>query len=149
MKRMVSCLFAVGLAIAAGSRAPAASDPLAAVRQFVDGLNTGNMASSIAACAPQTAIVDDFAPHTWTSCADWAKAFAADMKHSDDTSPALTLGKPWQDNVTGNVAYVVVPADFAYKEHGKPMVQKDNVWTFVLKRSAPGWRIVAWAWALH
>ncbi len=52
---------------------------MTAVHQFVDGLNANNVPSALAACAPETSIIDEFAPRVWHgpgACAKWAHALA-------------------------------------------------------------------------
>ncbi len=122
---------------------------LTQVNQFVDGFNKGDAKTALATCATPASIVDEFGQHQWQSCADWARAYAADDARQGITGGIVRLGKPWHVDVTGNVAYVVVPATYSYQQHGKPMQETGSVWTLVLKKGASGWRITAWAWAAH
>ncbi len=119
------------------------------VNQFVDGFNKGDTKTALAACATPASIIDEFGQHQWQSCADWARAYAADDARQGITGGIVRLGKPWHVDVTGNVAYVVVPATYSYQQHGKPVQETGSVWTLVLKKGASGWRITAWAWAAH
>jgi len=147
--------FSAGLIVVLGSMPVAASDQnavMATVHQFIDGINRGDMKMAAAACASPASIVDDFPPHEWqgpTACADWATGFVADNKKSGVTDVAVTLGKPWHEDVSGDRAYVVVPADLTYKENAKPVTESGNVFTVALKKVAAGWRITGWAWAKH
>jgi hypothetical protein len=59
------------------------------------------------------------------------------------------LGKPWQVQVHGDRAYVVVPATYTYKQRGKAETESGSIFTLALKKVAAGWRITAWAWAAH
>ncbi len=122
---------------------------MAPVNQFVDGFNKGDAKTALAACAMPASIVDEFGQHQWQSCADWARAYAADDARQGITGGIVRLGKPWRVDVTGNVAYVVVPTSYSYQQHGKPVQETGSVWTLVLKKGASGWRITAWAWAAH
>jgi hypothetical protein len=123
----------------------------ATVRQFVDGFNTGDPKRAVPACADRAMIIDDFPPHRWegSACADWARDVAAANKSAGITGGIVTLGKPWHVTISRNLAYVVVPATYTYKLHGKPVTESGSVFTLVLKKSAAGWRITAWAWAQH
>jgi ketosteroid isomerase-like protein len=150
--------FALGLcalaAVVSGIPAAAAETGavMASVNQFVDGFNTGDTKTALAACASPASIVDEFGRHVWvgpTACVDWAHDYAADNAREGITGGRVTLGKPWRVDVTGDVAYVVLPATFSYKQHGKSMEESGSVWTLVLKKSAAGWHIAAWAWAAH
>jgi hypothetical protein len=51
------------------------------------------------------------------------------------------------NNVTGDSAYVVVPATMAFKVRGKPVTQSGAVFTVALRKLTEGRRIAAWAWA--
>lgn len=50
-------------------------------------------------------------------------------------------------DVTGDAAYVVVPATMTFNVHGKQITQSGAVFTMALRRFSDGWRITAWAWA--
>ena len=62
------------------------------------------------------------------------------------TEATGTIGKPQQFVVTGDHAYAVLPATFAFKKDGKP-VKFTATATFSLQKTAAGWRITGWAWA--
>jgi hypothetical protein len=125
---------------------------MATVHQFVDGFNRGDAKSALAACATQASIIDEFPPHEWmgpTACEQWATDYAANAKREGITDGIVTLGKPWYLSVTGNRGYVVVPATYTYKEHGKPVSERDSIFTVALLKFAAGWRITGWAWSRH
>ena len=137
---------------AASTAASEQNAVMATVHQFIDGINREDMKAAAAACASPASIVDDFPPHAWqgpTACADWATAFEADNKKSAITGVTVTLGKPWHVDVTGDRAYVVVPANDKYKQNGKPATESGSIFTVALKKFAAGWRITGWAWAQH
>ena len=50
-------------------------------------------------------------------------------------------------DITGDGAYVVVPATMRFKVHGKQITQSGAVFATALRRRVDGWRIAAWAWA--
>lgn len=52
-----------------------------------------------------------------------------------------------KDDVTGDSAYVVVPATMTSKVRGKQVTQTGAVFTVALRALADAWRIAAWAWA--
>jgi hypothetical protein len=135
-----------GLAAAADNPDQAAAMKM--VNQFVDGFNKADSKSVLASCAHQTAIIDDFPPYTWQNCSTWMDAYNAWAKKSGITDGMVTLSNPKQVEITGDRAYVVVPASFAYKQNGKPMKQDGAVWTLVLQKGTAGWHITAWAWAM-
>lgn len=150
-QRLIRTLLAGAILAAPAPAYAAAADAgvMAAVHQFVDGFNSGNTKRAVAACAQNAAIVDDFPPHQWQSCADWARDLDAASKAAGITNGVVTLGKPWHVAVTGDRAYVVVPATYTYKQHGKPVTESGSIFTLVLKKGAAGWRITSWAWAQH
>ena len=130
--------------------APPAGQAMAAVHQFVDNFNSGNTKEMLAACAPATNILDDFPPHVWSgsgACAAWASALEAANKAQGMGGEKVTLSAPTTEMVTGNVAYIVVPASLVFTQRGKAMTQTGATWTLVVRKMSGGWRITAWAWA--
>jgi ketosteroid isomerase-like protein len=149
---------AVALAaiIAAGLPASAAPPPdpaLAALPgKMIVAFLANDVATLRAACAPSTAIVDEFAPYSWSgpdTCVRWAaafKTFAAQAKLSGFKGSVAP--KPFID-VTGNLAYVVAKVTFDATMSGKPMSEL-GTWTFVVSKSGTGWKITSLAWGtLH
>jgi len=126
------------------------ADVMALVRQFIDGFNKGDVKSALAACADQASIIDEFPPYEWHgpgACAKWANDYDADAKKNGVTDGTVTLGTPKHVDVAGDRAYVVVPADYAYKMKGKAMKETGSTFTLVMQKSAAGWRLTGWAWA--
>jgi hypothetical protein len=130
-------LIALAVLVAAGSAAASEKDDVVApVRQFIDGFNKGDEKTALAACASPAFIVDEFPPYAWqgaAACADWARDFDANAKQNVQ--------------VTGDRAYVVVPANYDYKQKGKKMSQKGSTFTAALQKGPAGWRITAWTWS--
>ena len=58
----------------------------------------------------------------------------------------VTVGQPLHNNVTGDSAYVVVPATMTFKMQAKHVTQSGAVFTVALRKLPAGWRIAAWAW---
>ena len=126
------------------------TDVMATIHQFVDGFNKGDAASALAACAEETSIIDEFAPHEWHgagACAKWATDYEANAKKDGITDGVVTLGKPRHVEVAGEYAYVVIPSDYAFKKNGKPMKETASSFAFALHKGAKGWRITGWSWA--
>ena len=147
-----SVVLAALVAPALADRPPQSAEVLATVNQFVDGFNTGDVKKGLAACAPSASIVDEFPPHEWhgaNACANWAAAYDANAKANGITDGWVKLGTPMHVDVDGDSAYVVVPATYTYKQHGKPVAETGSVFTVALKKTAAGWRITAWAWGEH
>ena len=123
---------------------------MSAVNQFVDSFNKGDAKTAAAACAEQTSIIDEFPPHEWHgagACSKWMNDYDTDAKNRGITDGLVTLGKVRHVDVSGDLAYVVVPADYAYKMKGKPIKETGSILTIVLGKRAAGWRITAWSWS--
>jgi hypothetical protein len=120
---------------------------MATVKLFVDDFNKGNISGALALCAAPGGIIDEFPPHQWSSCSSWATAYDAYNKKVGVTDGSVTIGTPSHVDVTGSVAYVVVPATYTYKQHGKTVTESGATLTIVLSKMAAGWRVTSWAWA--
>lgn len=126
-----------------------ASSVLVPVHQLFDGLNKNDAQTTVAACASPASVVDEFPPHEWqgaTACADWLKGLTALDKQLGITDTVATLGKPLHVDVTGDRAYVVVPATYSYKMRGKTATES-ALFTAALRNFGGSWRITGWAWA--
>jgi ketosteroid isomerase-like protein len=125
-------------------------DVSAPVRQFIDGFNTGNVEAAFAAyAAGAVTIVDEFAPHIWTgpdAARQWADAYDKHAQATGVTDGKVTYGKPTRTEVYGDVAYVILPTVYLYKEHGKPL-QEEGQMTVVLNHDAGNWKIRSWTWS--
>ena len=126
------------------------SDPMAAVRKYIDAFNKGDTAGMAAMFAVPGSIIDGMAPHVWqgpSAAQDWYRDVLIEGKHHGASEYFVTLGEPLHNNVTGDSAYVVVPATMTFKLQGKQITQSGAIYTVALRRLPDGWRIAAWAWA--
>ena len=124
--------------------------PLEAVRQYIDGFNNGDTGAMAAVFAVPATILDGMAPHVWhgpTATQDWYSDVLSEGEHHGASGYFVSLGEPLHDDVTGDSAYVVVPATMTFNIAGKQITQTGAVYTVALRRSSDGWRIAAWAWA--
>jgi hypothetical protein len=143
---------AVVTAVSVATKSAAASDDkdvMAAVFQWVDGFNKGDMKTALGACARETSIIDNIPPHEWHgpgACAKWAADFGAYAQKNGVTDWAVALGRPRHIAITQDRAYVVVPATYTGKEHGKPVTESASIWTLALQNEKAGWHITGWAW---
>ncbi|HZZ64881.1 MAG TPA: nuclear transport factor 2 family protein [Candidatus Baltobacteraceae bacterium] len=131
-------------AFAAGSGQPAA-----VLNQAISAFNKGDMKAWTAICDSPAVAIDDFAPHLWqgpAACTDWSRDFTAMTKQQGIKSGTVTLGPVWHSAVTGNRAYLVYPATFSFQQKGK-MMNTGGIFTFVMNKTANGWRVAAWSWA--
>ena len=146
----------IGLAVvvlAAGPKAsPEEAAVMAPVNQFVDAFNKGDVKTVAAMCADQTSIIDEFPPHEWHgagACLTWMNDYDADAKKNGITDGFVTLGKPRHVDVTGDRAYVVIPANYVFKRKGVTVRESGSILTLALQKVAVGWRVTAWSWAKH
>ena len=153
-KTIVAFVVALAVVPAAASKAAASDkrDVMAVVNQFNDSLNKGDTKTALAACAAPSSIIDEFPPHQWqgpTACADWANDFDTYNKKYGITHAIAKFGKPRHVDITGDRAYVVVPATYTYKQKGKRVTESGSTLTVALQKVAAGWRITGWAWTKH
>ena len=148
MNKTVVMILASILLMSAAYAAPA-DDVAKPIRQFIDGFNSGDTKSGFAAYASgNITIMDEFAPHLWAG-RNAAHTWAADYdKHATATGVSdgsVKYGDATRTDVAGDLAYVVIPTVYSYKDHGKP-TQEEGQMTFVLHRGSGGWKIRAWTW---
>ncbi len=125
-------------------------DPFAAVRAYVDAFNAGDAKAMAAVCADPMQILDGMSPHVWqgpTAAEDWYADALAEGEHLGVTDYCIRLGEPRHVDVTGEYAYVVVPASFSYNVKDTPVDQTEAVFTAALRTVAGDWRLTAWAWS--
>jgi len=141
---------AMGIVAAGPVLATEQTDAMAQVHQFIDGFNKGDVKSALAACAEQTSIVDEFPPHEWHgagACAKWASDYESNAKKEGISDGVVTLAKPRHVDVTGDHAYIVVPANYTFKQKGKAKKETNAMMALALQKGPAGWRIVGWSWA--
>ncbi len=142
----IVCLLMGGMAAA---QAPDAQ-VMAPIQKFLDSFNKGDVAGAAAAHAADgdLSIIDEVAPFHWRgprAFQEWSTALDADSKKRGITEPMVKLGAPTRTEVSGDVAYVVVPAVYTFKEAGAAKRESAQM-TFTLKKSAGGWLIQGWTW---
>ncbi len=124
-------------------------DPVTTVREYIDAFNNGDVKAMAACFAVPGSILDGLAPHVWhgaTACEDWYRDVLVAAEHEGATDYSVAIGSPSHANVTGDSAYVVVPASMAFKIRGQQVTQSGAIFTIALRKHEDGWRIRAWAW---
>jgi ketosteroid isomerase-like protein len=125
-------------------------DVAAPIRQFIDGFNKGDTASAYATYAKgEITIVDEFAPHRWSgphAAQDWAAAYDKHAKATGVSDGQVKYGTPTRIEREGDLAYVILPTEYLYKEHGKAMDEKGQI-TAVLHKEDGAWKMRAWTWS--
>jgi ketosteroid isomerase-like protein len=125
------------------------NDPMAAVCQYIDAFNKGDAKVMATTFTVPGSILDGMAPHVWqgpTATQDWYRDVLAEGKQHGASDYFVTVGQPLHNNVTGDSAYVVVPATMTFKMQAKQVTQSGAVFTVALRKLPAGWRIAAWAW---
>jgi hypothetical protein len=143
MNRVVIAL-AVSVLTAGSAVASEKGDIMAVFKQWIS-----DEAGTVAACADDAAVIDDVPPFEWRgpgACSRWQKDYDAYVQKEGITDAAGTIGNPRQLIISGDRAYAVLPTTFAFTQKGK-RVKEIATSTFVLHKTAAGWRITAWAWA--
>jgi ketosteroid isomerase-like protein len=123
---------------------------MTAVRQYVEAFNKGDEGAMVATCANPASILDGLAPHVWqgpTACQDWYRDALAAGEREGASNYLVTLGEPRHVDISGDRAYVVVPATMTFKVHNKNVTQSGSTFTVALRQFGDRWRITAWAWA--
>lgn len=126
------------------------NDPMAAVLRYVDAFNHGDAKAMAATCADPMQILDGMPPHVWqgsTASEDWWRDVLAEGEHVGASGYHIALGEPRHVDVTGDYAYVVVPASMRFDLHGRQVTQTGSVFTVALRNVGTQWRLAAWAWA--
>jgi hypothetical protein len=148
VRKLIFVLLVVVLAIPFVSAAT--PDVTLPIRQFIDGFNTGDTKSAYAAYATgDITIVDEFAPHRWVgphAAQDWAADYDKHAQAAGVSEGLVKYGEPTRSEIEGDVAYVIIPATYLYKDRGRATVEEGQM-TFVLHAEAGGWKIRAWTWS--
>ena len=149
MKKAILALLASVL-LAPAAMLAALGDVTAPIHQFIDGFNTGDVKSASAAYATgDIVIVDEFAPHRWVgphAPQEWAADYDRHALATGVSDGSVKYGAPTRTEIEGDVAYVIVPTIYTYKEHGQPLAEEGQM-TFVLHAEAGGWKISSWTWS--
>lgn len=96
------------------------------------------------------AILDGMAPHLWlgpTAAQDWYRDVLVEGEQHGASDYFVTVGEPLHNDVTGDSAYIVVPATMTFKVRGKQVTQSGAIFTVALRKLPEEWRIAAGAWA--
>ena len=146
-KFVLSMLLSISLAPVAF--AASAADVTAPIRHFIDAFNRGDEAAAMATYAKgDIQIIDEFAPHRWfgpNAPHDWAAEYDKHAQATGVTEGRVTYGAPSRSEIEGDVAYVVMPTTYLYKERGVATVEEGQV-TAVVHEEAGVWKMSAWTW---
>jgi hypothetical protein len=142
---------ALGFLVLVGTvGAHAQATPEAAVRTFMDGFNSGDMAKAAAVNSSSgTSIIDEFAPYTWSgpkAFDEWGAGFDTASKALGITEPRVTLGILIVKNVSSEqAAYLIYAVVYTYKLKGVSMREPARL-AVALRKESGAWKIAAWTW---
>lgn len=126
------------------------ADPLAAVHRYIAAFNDGDEAAMAEAFDSDGVILDGMAPHVWlgpSAAQDWYRDVLVEGALHRASGYTVTLDDPLHHDVTGDRAYVAIPAEMRFSVAGAPVTQTGAFFTVALRRRDDrGWRITAWAW---
>ena len=94
-------------------------------------------------------IIDGMAPHVWqgsTATEDWYKDVLREGKEHGASGYSVTVREPLHNDITGDSAYIVLPATMTFDLKGTKVRQTGAVFTVALRKTADGWHVAAWAW---
>jgi SnoaL-like domain len=100
---------------------------------------------------PNATVVDDFAPYSWTgtnAAVRWWTALDAGNVKAGLAKLRITARPVTQFDVSGDIAYVVVPLDLSFVLKSK-LEHQSGLWALTLRRSGERWTIVSASWALE
>jgi hypothetical protein len=126
------------------------TDPMEAVRHYIDCFNKGDVAGMAASCAVPMSILDGMPPHVWhgaSATQDWYRDVLITGEKEGASDYSVDLGEPWHCNITDDSAYVAVPVTMSFTVGGKRVKQSGSVFTVALRSLATGWHLAAWSWA--
>ena len=129
---------------------PSSNDPMGAVSEYVDAFNNGDPKAMAAACADPMHILDGMSPHVWqgpTAAEDWYSDVLTEGEHLGASGYRIALDESRHVDVTGDYAYVVVPATMTFDLKGRQVTQSGSVYTVALRKIGGEWHLTAWAWA--
>ena len=139
-------LLATTLMLAAPAYASDKDDAMVPIKAFIDGINKGDMKAAAAAHVDAPSIIDEFAPHHWSSLDTWAADYGKDSARLGASDGRLTMHKVHRLTIEGDAGYAVIPTDYSYKVKGKTIVEHGTI-TYALTRAAGNWKIAAWSFS--
>src|SRR5258706_2395922 len=126
------------------------AEVMSRVQQVIDAANKNLNAALTANFMPSVVIVDDLAPYlfegpTADALSGWARAYGTDSEKNGITDFSMKLLKARRLRVSGDRAYVAVPAIYTFKQRLEPSRMK-GVITATLERVDNTWLIATWSW---
>jgi ketosteroid isomerase-like protein len=126
-----------------------ATGALAAVHGYIDAFNRGDQTAMASFFDSDGVILDGMPPHVWqgpSALQTWYRDVMAESAHIGAKDYVVTIGAPSHNDVTGDHAYLALPATMRFALNGRQVTQTDAHFTVALRRLDDEWRITAWAW---
>lgn len=147
---MKAIYYALGMsALCLGAPAWASDAAVEApINKFIESFNKGDGAAAASTMTTDTHIIDEFAPYFWGGPAafkTWAAGYDVDAAAKNITDPHVAISAPTRELVSGDHAYVIVPAVYTFKQKGVAMSETAQM-TVTLVKAKDGWKINAWSW---
>jgi ketosteroid isomerase-like protein len=127
----------------------AKSDVVRAVRSMVDAVNSGDVASALAAFSDTPIIVEDIAPYMWRgagAASAWLSAMAANTERLNVESVLMTLEQPARVEMDEDAAYTLFPGQLSLAAAGIDLVAQGML-TLTLRRTGDRWLIDSLVWS--
>ncbi|OAN38079.1 YybH family protein [Mycolicibacterium iranicum] len=125
-------------------------NPFDTVARYVDAFNDADVDAMAIECADPLQILDGMAPHVWqgpTATRDWWRDVLTEGEHLGASGYRISLDEPRHVDVTGESAYVVVPATMTFDLNGLSRTQTGSTFTVALRRQDGAWLMTAWSWS--
>ena len=148
-KMLCQGLVFAGVMLGVSVEGNAQATPLEAAKMFLAAFNAGDNAKTAALASPSgLVIVDEFAPHLWTgksAFTTWMADYDKDAKAKGLTEPKVTMDAPLVNAISGDVAYLVCPMTYIYKQKGVAMREPARM-AMVLHKEGAVWKFMSWTW---
>lgn len=126
-----------------------AEDATAAVTNWLDKFNAGDIAAFKAGHAPNAVIVDEFEPFFWTGPnvpQRWLEDYGKDSAANGISGGRLDYAAPIRVTATDDTAYIVLPTIYRMTQSGKARSAAGTM-TFVMAKAGSDWKIASWTYS--
>jgi ketosteroid isomerase-like protein len=149
MRTLTLIILASLLLFSIPANASPESDVTDTVQKWFDAFNKADAKTVTSSCTKNATILDNFPPHLWQgpdACSKWYSDFKIFAAKNKITEAYVALGKAQHVDITGDIAYVVIPTTYQFKLDGK-LENHTSIVTLKMHKSATAWQLAAWAWA--
>jgi len=139
----------LALSLAAPAQAGPAEDATAAVTNWLDKFNAGDVAAFQSGHAPNAVIVDEFAPLLWIgpdAAKRWLDDYGKEAAAGGISGGRVDYAAPIRASASANSAYIVLPTIYRMQQGGKAKSAAGTM-TFVMTRIGNDWKIASWTYS--